>query len=190
MFSKSIILAGAITAMVTSPVLAQRKAAPTSNVNIQIPQSIRHLLANPKAMQLITLTAECEVIQASKTAWKPPYYNYRTGGIAFRMGGNASSTHYVAVHGTPTQLPANVPQPNRSETFAAGKLTTGVLYDDPNNGIIISIESDNLKQGNIVHVPVAGGSGGVGVLADIYNGSQPTGYYRWQGTLSCPAGFI
>ncbi len=194
MNARSIIVGCGLAALVAAPVLAQRKYSPTyspsSAVNITLPQNIQQMLAHINAFHLTTLSAECEVIQVSKTAWKPPYFNYRTGGIAFRMGGSGSANHYVAVYGTPpATVPApNVPQPNRSETFASGKLTTGAMYDDPQNGIIIAIEADGTKQGNVVHVPVAGT--GQGTLAPIYNGSQPTGFYRWKGTLPCTPGYI
>ena len=150
----------------------------------QLPPAVKNLLAlDVVAASTVTLTAECEVIQTSKTAFKPPYFQYRTGGVMFKMTGYAPNTVFINLYGSssPAQPAPMVPQPGKSNTFLANGYTLGI-GNDPNDVVIATQDGP----GNPIYIDLSGPN-----IAPVYdsNGGE-SGFYKWTGTLSCTQGYV
>lgn len=151
---------------------------------LQLPPAIKNLLAlDVVAASTVTLTAECEVIQTSKTAFKPPYFQYRTGGVMFKMTGYAPNTVFINLYGSssPAQPAPLVPQPGKSNTFLDNGYTLGI-GNDPNDVVIAA--QDVL--GHTIHVELSGPN--IAQFYDIHGAGS--GFYKWTGTLSCAQGYV
>lgn len=189
---KMMLLAGAIgvTVAANQPAEAQRSVSGVGRPGVstmQLPAAVRNLINKSLTMSAPTLTAECEVLQASKTAWKPPYYPYRTGAIRFKMTGTASSSLYVNLYGNPSPgvtYGANIPQPDQSAQFAAGKSTMGIANEP--GFVVVMFETTPLSAQTMspVHVNLTGP--GLSEIIDSSGGG--TGMYVWNGSLTCPVG--
>ena len=167
----------------------QNQNAQLNPVNIigpklQLPPAIKNLLnANAVAASTVTLTAECEVIQVSKTGFKAPYFQYRTGGVMFKMTGYAPNTVFINLYGSssPAQPAPLVPQPGKSNTFLDNGYTLGI-GNDPNDVVIAA--QDVL--GHTIHVELSGPN--IAQFYDIHGAGS--GFYKWTGTLSCAQGYV
>lgn len=153
----------------------------------QLPPAIKNLLAlDVVAASTVTLTAECEVIQTSKTAFKPPYFQYRTGGVMFKMTGYAPNTVFINLYGSssPAQPAPLVPQPGKSNTFLNNGYTLGI-GNDPTD-VVIAAENAPAGGGNILHIELSGPN-----IAPVYDGNgAEIGFYKWTGNLNCAQGYV
>jgi hypothetical protein len=177
-------VAVAATSMINSASAQRVKGPISSEVRVGVPVWVKNLIPkNITAMSTINLTAQCDVIQIGKgpPGWKPPMANYRTGGVAFQMSGIAPSTISVILDATTIPWNPNVSQPLKSQTFAAGKFTAGVDVATQGLPIVLHLEDTT---GNYSMIPVTG-------VTPILDGNGgPSGYYKWNGALSCPKGEI
>ena len=153
---------------------------------LQLPPAIKNLLnANAVAASTVTLTAECEVIQVSKTGFKAPYFQYRTGGVMFKMTGYAPNTVFINLYGQGSAVfPAMVPQPGRSNTFLNNGYTLGI--GNYPNDVAITAENAPAGGGNILHIELSGPN-----IAQLYYiDGAGSGFYKWTGNLNCAQGYV
>jgi hypothetical protein len=188
--SKKIAVFGAllviVSASVTTASLAQRKIF-SGSIKAQLKPGIRAILMDPKTVSSGTLTAECEVLQSSKTANKPPYYQYRTGRIAFKMAGDISTNLYVNVSGAVFNGASYMgQQPSQSEKFAAGKYTGGVA----NDGSTVPITFETVPLGQQFTSPLSLNITGSGITEAADSNGAGTGIFLWSGTMNCPVGWL
>lgn len=165
----------------------QSNPVPNIRPNLQLPTIIKNVLnMNVVTRSAVTLTAECEVIQVSKTAFKPPYFQYRTGGVMFKMTGYAPNTVFINLYGpgTPVWPAPMVPQPGKSNTFLNNGHTLGI-GNDPNDVVIVA-EDAAAGAGNVLHIELSGPN-----IAPVYFISGvKSGYHKWTGTLNCAQGYV
>lgn len=174
----------------SGPAAAQKKFPGAVKAIDQVqPVWLKNLLhAAPAPQGMVVLTATCEVVQGSKTAFKPPYYPYRTGGISFVMSGSVTGSVYVNNYGNPSIMPsysASVPQPSKSNLFVQGKETAGAQND---GNIVLTTESTPIVGGtlSLLNLPMSGS----GILPILNADGTLSHFYRWVGTLNCPVGWV